>query len=108
MAEIISFNKYGKKDNLRDLVLHAKWVFHEIKSLSLFAKLTIITAILFAIIAFRISGEVFRYINYASPKTQDLSEGLPSNCHLAVDFSKCPKGEVCQPETQVVCDNPGE
>jgi len=108
MAEIISFDKYGKKDSVRDLVLHIKSILYEIRSLSLFAKLTIITAILFAIIAFRISGEVFRYINYASPKTQDLSEGLPSNCHLAVDFSKCPKEGSCQPETQVVCDNPGE
>ena len=105
MAEILSFGKYTRKSSFSESTWYEiKSVWREVKRLNLFVIFAIITIILFTIFAFKISGEILQYINYASTSKSELSSGLPSNCHLAVDFTGCPKKELCQPTPVVVCD----
>lgn len=98
MAEIVSFGKYENKTNI------FKMVWMEIAELSLFAKLTILITIIIPLIVLLSSEEVLQKNNYASEPIQDVSSALPSNCHLAVDFTQCPKNSTCQPKPKVICD----
>ena len=108
MVEIISFGNYGRKFNFFESIwFQIKQVGEEIKSLNLFTKITIILLILFVIFAFRISGEISQYINYADSNQVQVGSILPSNCHLAVDLSSCPEKQPCQPKPNVVCDKEG-
>ncbi|EKD86509.1 MAG: hypothetical protein ACD_37C00265G0001 [uncultured bacterium] len=103
MAEIISFGKLGgKKTSVFKLV----WM--EIVGLSLFTKLTIIIILLVPIIVTKTWGELFQSDNYASTQTPTVSEALPPNCHLAVDFSECSGKPSCQPKPKLICDEAQE
>lgn len=98
MAEIISFGQYGGKTSVFKLI----WI--EISGLSLFTKLTIVFAILLPLVVLKSSGEILQKNNYASSSTQDISNVLPANCHLAVDFTQCSNKSSCQPNPKIVCD----
>lgn len=98
MPEITSSGQYGKETSVFKLV----WM--EIADLSLFAKLTIIILIVFPLVAILTSGITFQLYNYASPQTPDISSALPSNCHLAVDFTECHNKSSCQPQPKIICD----
>lgn len=98
MAEIISFGKYERKTNV------FKLVWKDIRGLSLFAKLTIVIAILVPLVVIKASGELLQLNNYASPQTPDVSSALPPNCHLAVDLTECSGKSTCEPKPKLVCD----
>lgn len=98
MPEILSFGQYGTEPSVFKLV----WM--EIADLSLFAKLTIVILILFPLVVILSSGVTFQLHNYASPQTPDVSNALPPNCHLAVDFTECHNESSCQPQPKIICD----
>lgn len=98
MPEIISFGGHVRKISTFKLL----WL--EIRSLSFFTKLVILTAIILALVTPLIIRDGESLISNAAPVAVKLGSALPANCHLAVDFTSCPQQSACHPTPAVICD----